>query len=255
MGVHIVTFVNICTVFFISGLTLRTQELWQAFSRTAATDERTQHSTAGSTGARCTVFGMLSIIGITPLLGFAVRLLPLAPPEYVAGLTIFTLVPTTLGVAISLAFIIWQTLSSAREYIVNSSFGAMLLVFVSALLIHVIYLVFNAVAVKLLRVPVPEAISTIIMASQKSAPVAVTAIAYITTDPVAQGLLAVPAVTGQLLQIFIGQPLAHFMEGKAVAWQQAQTKLQLPVVAPGDELVVNAGVQGEAQLKDSSVPQ
>ncbi|WIA38882.1 hypothetical protein OEZ86_002156 [Tetradesmus obliquus] len=286
MGVHIVTFVNICTVFFISGLTLRTQELWQAFSRTAATDERTQHSTAGSTGARCTVFGMLSIIGITPLLGFAVRLLPLAPPEYVAGLTIFTLVPTTLGVCVSLAqsakgnvglaifltvasnvvgvisslcrslaFIIWQTLSSAREYIVNSSFGAMLLVFVSALLIHVIYLVFNAVAVKLLRVPVPEAISTIIMASQKSAPVAVTAIAYITTDPVAQGLLAVPAVTGQLLQIFIGQPLAHFMEGKAVAWQQAQTKLQLPVVAPGDELVVNAGVQGEAQLKDSSVPQ
>lgn len=155
----------------------------------------------------------------------------------------------------SLAFIIWQTLSSAREYIVNSSFGTMLLVFVSALLIHVIYLVFNAVVVKLLRVPVPEAISTIIMASQKSAPVAVTAIAYITTDPVAQGLLAVPAVTGQLLQIFIGQPLAHFMEGKAVAWQQAQTKLQLPVVAPGDELVVDAGVQGEAQLKDSSVPQ
>lgn len=53
MGVHIVTFVNICTVFFISGLTLRTQELRQAFSRTAATGERTQHSTAGSTGARC----------------------------------------------------------------------------------------------------------------------------------------------------------------------------------------------------------
>lgn len=49
------------------------------------------------------MFGMLSIIGITPLLGFAVRLLPLAPPEYVAGLTIFTLVPTTLGVGVSLA--------------------------------------------------------------------------------------------------------------------------------------------------------
>eukprot|EP00882_Tetradesmus_deserticola_P030999 GHRQ01035033.1.p2 GENE.GHRQ01035033.1~~GHRQ01035033.1.p2 ORF type:complete len:248 (-),score=67.41 GHRQ01035033.1:362-1075(-) len=86
----------------------------------------------------------------------------------------------------SLAFIIWQTLSSAREYIVNSTFGTMLLVFVSALLIHIIYLVFNACVVKLLRVPTPEAVSTIIMASQKSAPVAVTAISYITTDPVAQ---------------------------------------------------------------------
>jgi sodium/bile acid cotransporter 7 len=39
MGVHIVTFVNICTVFFISGLTLRTNELKQAFRRTAATGE------------------------------------------------------------------------------------------------------------------------------------------------------------------------------------------------------------------------
>jgi len=46
---------------------------------------------------------MLSIIGITPLLGFAVRLLPLQPAEYVAGLTIFTVVPTTLGVGVSLA--------------------------------------------------------------------------------------------------------------------------------------------------------
>jgi sodium/bile acid cotransporter 7 len=46
---------------------------------------------------------MLSIIAITPLLGFAVRLLPLAPSEYVAGLTIFTVVPTTLGVGVSLA--------------------------------------------------------------------------------------------------------------------------------------------------------
>jgi sodium/bile acid cotransporter 7 len=156
----------------------------------------------------------------------------------------------------SLAFIIWQTLSSAREYIVNSTFGTMLLVFVSALLIHIIYLVFNAVVVKLLRVPVPEAISTIIMASQKSAPVAVTAISYITTDPVAQGLLAVPAVTGQLLQIFIGQPLAHYMEGKSEAWQQQQAKLQLPVVAADDELVVNAaGAQGDVQLRGGSGPQ
>jgi hypothetical protein len=52
-----------------------------------------------------------------------------------------------------------------------------------------------------------------------------------------------------LLQIFIGQPLAQFMETALKAWkqQQQQAKLQLPVVAPEDELVVNAGVQGNAQ--------
>lgn len=49
-----------------------------------------------------TIFGLVAIIGITPLLGFATRLLPLKPAEYVAGLTIFTVVPTTLGVGVSL---------------------------------------------------------------------------------------------------------------------------------------------------------
>eukprot|EP00879_Flechtneria_rotunda_P008696 GHRR01009109.1.p2 GENE.GHRR01009109.1~~GHRR01009109.1.p2 ORF type:complete len:214 (+),score=39.85 GHRR01009109.1:147-788(+) len=88
MGVHVITFINICIVFFISGLTLRTDELKAAFSRTAAVG---------------TIFGLVSIVGITPLLGFAVRLLPLTPAEYVTGLTIFTVVPTTLGVGVSLA--------------------------------------------------------------------------------------------------------------------------------------------------------
>ena len=140
----------------------------------------------------------------------------------------------------SLAFTIWQTLSSARDYIVNSTFGTMLLVFVSALLIHTIYLAFNSVVVTVLRVPMPERVSTIIMASQKSAPVAVTAITYITPDPVAQGLLAMPAVTGQLLQIFIGQPLAHFMADKVDAWRQQQAKL--PTAAASEGVVVDAGV-------------
>jgi sodium/bile acid cotransporter 7 len=148
----------------------------------------------------------------------------------------------------SLAFIIWQTLSSAREYIINSTFGTMLLVFVSALLIHVLYLVFNSVVVKVLRVPTPEAVSTIIMASQKSAPVAVTAISYITPDPVVQGLLAVPAVTGQLLQIFVGQPLAHFMATKVDAWQQQQAKL--PLVDPSHGVVVDAALSGGSVSKD-----
>lgn len=130
----------------------------------------------------------------------------------------------------------------------------MLLVFVSALLIHVLYLVFNSVVVKVLRVPVPEAVSTIIMASQKSAPVAVTAISYITPDPVVQGLLAVPAVTGQLLQIFVGQPLAHFMATKVEDWQQQQAKL--PLVDASQGVVVDAGLAGGSvgKVKDVAAP-
>ena len=45
------------------------------------------------------------------------------------------------------------------------------------------------------------------MAAQKSAPVAVTLISYITTDASVQGLLAIPALIGQLCQIFIGSAL------------------------------------------------
>lgn len=154
----------------------------------------------------------------------------------------------------SLAFIIWQTLSSARDLIVNSTFGTMLLVFIAALLIHVGYLVFNTVVVKVLRVPVPEAVSTIIMASQKSAPVAVTAISYITPNPVTQGLLSVPAITGQLLQIFIGQPLAHFMATKVDAWhEQQKTKDLLPVVAASQDVVVDAGVVVDPSADSNSV--
>ncbi|KAF8055941.1 MST4 [Scenedesmus sp. PABB004] len=357
MGVHVVTFINICIVFFISGLTLNTNELRAAFTRTAALG---------------TVFGLVSIVGITPLLGFAVRRLPLAPAEYVAGLTIFTVVPTTLGVGISLAtsakargaarrrpsprrrrrapprpapcppppyyprspsararaqgnvglaiFLtvasnvigvvlvpLWLkvmlgrgasvlaleldinildmfvklllsnfvptllgkvlrdavppvaawakahrtelglTLSSARDLIVGTSFGTMLLVLLTALLIHIAYLIFNSITVTLMRVPPPEAVSTIIMSSQKSAPVAVTAITYLTPDPVAQGLLAVPAVTGQLLQIFVGQPLAHYMAGRVSRWRAAQAAL--PIAAAPSAPDLRADVADAQQMR------
>lgn len=78
---------------------------------------------------------------------------------------------------------------------------------------HVIYLIFNAVVVRLLQfpsinLPLEDGIAALIMSSQKSAPVAVTVISYLTTDAVQQGLFAIPAVIGQIAQIFIGTVLA-----------------------------------------------
>jgi solute carrier family 10 (sodium/bile acid cotransporter), member 7 len=55
-----------------------------------------------------------------------------------------------------LALIIWQTLSSGRDIIVDAKTGDMLLVVVSTSLVHVFYLVCNTVAVVLLRVPCPR---------------------------------------------------------------------------------------------------
>ncbi|PNG89511.1 hypothetical protein TSOC_015367, partial [Tetrabaena socialis] len=74
---------------------------------------------------------------------------------------------------------------------------------------HLAYLMVNYLVVwHVLRPPLREAIAVLVMASQKSAPVAVTVIAYLETDPAQQGLLSLPAVVGQLFQIFIGAALA-----------------------------------------------
>jgi SBF-like CPA transporter family (DUF4137) len=86
-GVHVVTFINICIVFLISGLTLRTDELKDALTRRTITG---------------TVFAFVSIIGLTPNPRSGVRNLPLHPEGFIVGLTIFCIVPTTLGVGVSL---------------------------------------------------------------------------------------------------------------------------------------------------------
>ncbi|KAI8463222.1 MAG: SBF-like CPA transporter family-domain-containing protein [Monoraphidium minutum] len=322
-GVHVVTFINICIVFFISGLTLRTDELRTALTRRNALG---------------TTWGFLSIVGVTPLLAFGARGLPFSPPEYATGLALFCIVPTTLGVGVSLvtsakgnvalailltvatnvlgviaipgwlqatlrvgqggvedvtisfldifvklllsffvptaigkalrelcpparrfatahktglsvlsntnlALLIWQTLSSAREIIVSTSFGSMLCVIAGTLAVHLIYLVLNTLVVAALRLPMPEATCVVIMASQKarSAPVAVTVITYIAASTQTQGLLAVPCVIGQLVQIFVGQPLAHDLAGRTARWHATQAAA---AAAADDGAAVVAGGGG-----------
>jgi sodium/bile acid cotransporter 7 len=78
----------------------------------------------------------------------------------------------------------------------------------------------NGVAVFLLRFELLDAIALIIMGSQKSAPVAVTVITYITPVVGIQGLLAIPCIIGQLSQIFIGSILAKFFVEKVDVHQQ-----------------------------------
>ena len=49
------------------------------------------------------MFGVVSILGLTPLLGFAIRLIPLQPVEYIIGIVVMAIVPTSMGVGIALA--------------------------------------------------------------------------------------------------------------------------------------------------------
>lgn len=84
-NVHILESINVMVVFFVSGLCLNAGEAKRAL--------------------RCwtgVAWGMASTLGVTPLLGYAARAIPLDPPELSTGLVVLCAVPTTLGIGIAL---------------------------------------------------------------------------------------------------------------------------------------------------------
>jgi sodium/bile acid cotransporter 7 len=114
---------------------------------------------------------------------------------------------------LNLAAIVLQTLSGARDTLLQQAFTSVLLVVVLSSGLHLVLLALNALAVSkyVLRLPFREAVAVMIMSSQKSAPVAVTVISYLTPSLTQQGLMAIPCILGQLAQIFIGSALAKYL--------------------------------------------
>jgi sodium/bile acid cotransporter 7 len=110
-----------------------------------------------------------------------------------------------------LAVIILQNISGARDELLKTAVGVFFIVVALAIGYHALFLVVNWLALSALRVPAPEKAASLILASQKSAPVALTAIEFITNDETVQGLLAVPCIIGQLGQVFMGHPLTVWL--------------------------------------------
>lgn len=284
--IKIIQALNNIMVFLISGLTLKSDDLRALLRQWPAW-----------------LYGVAGILLITPCAGFAMVHLPLTPSEFAAGLAIFCVVPTTLGVGvaltaasrgnqalalfltvvtnllgivtvpytlrlvlantgavtvepqslvvkliitvlvptvvgkllqvcvpgmqgwvsrhktklsmfstINLAMIVWQTLSGAQSILVRLPLVHVVVVIAVSSGLHVVFLAFNALVCKyILRFERREGVAVLIMASQKSAPVAVTVITYMTTDSAQQGLLALPCIIGQLAQIFIGAVLVRLL--------------------------------------------
>ncbi|KAL4439853.1 hypothetical protein ABPG75_002854 [Micractinium tetrahymenae] len=266
--VHVIQEVNIIIVFFISGLVLKTEDIQAALRHKLGV-----------------AYGLLSILFVTPCLGFAFRAIPLVPSEFAAGLTLFAAVPTTLGIGVSLvrtckgneglallltvasnllgiftmpiwlkalfhgssldvhvdipnllaklvitilvpsvigkalrelpplnkrvkkftadwkttlslfsvfnlAMIVWQSLSGARDKLFEQQFVQILYVILLAIGQHLAYLLFNFPILQyVFKMPLVERIATGVMSSQKSAPVAVTVISYLSSNISQQGLL------------------------------------------------------------------
>jgi sodium/bile acid cotransporter 7 len=112
----------------------------------------------------------------------------------------------------NIAMIMWTTLSSVQGTLIRIPFAHVAVVIALGAGLHLVFLAFNAVVTKwVFQFPRREGIAVLIMGSQKSAPVAITVISYMTPDVAQQGLLVLPCIIGQLSQIFIGSLLAKFL--------------------------------------------
>jgi sodium/bile acid cotransporter 7 len=275
-------YVAVSVIFFLSGLMLRTEEMFAALS-----------------AWRGTVWGTVSILFVTPAVGTAIAFQVPIDPAFQLGLALFCCMPTTLSSGLALTIqargnsalallltlvtnligiftvpfvmalllgalgqvelsatdllvklcvsilvplaagkivrgfvaswaganrkklttasnlalitIPWMKFSESSEELAQIALDHLLLLIVSGLAIHILYLLFNAGACSLLRLPEPARRAVVLMASQKTLPVAMTVLAFLpesAVSPQTKGLLAIPCITFHLGQIALDAVIA-----------------------------------------------
>ncbi|GIL81634.1 hypothetical protein Vretifemale_10650 [Volvox reticuliferus] len=149
----------------------------------------------------------------------------------------------------ALAFVVWQTLSAARDLLLAQRPGPVFAMMGLAVAMHLAYLLGNYLVVWfVLRAPLREAIAVVIMSSQKSAPVAVTTITFMTKDAAQQGLLSLPAIVGQLCQIFIGAALAKWLSAVVERNEQKEKAAAAAEAAAAGPGVADAAKDGSVAV-------
>ena len=112
---------------------------------------------------------------------------------------------------LALITIPWMKFSESSEELAQVALDHLLLLIVSGLSIHILYLVLNAGVCSLLRLPEPARRAVVLMASQKTLPVAMTVLAFLPDSAVStqtKGLLAIPCITFHLGQIALDAVIA-----------------------------------------------
>ncbi|KAG5188635.1 cysteine proteinase cathepsin F [Tribonema minus] len=147
----------------------------------------------------------LLITVLAPLLvGQAIRFL--VPPVR----TLVTRHKTALKLisSTSLALIVWQTVSRSAEDILAVSGGSIVAIIAASLIMHVAYLVVSFVTARyLLRLGDAELKAVVIMSSEKTLPVAIAVIAFL-TNVGSEGLLSIPPIVSQQVQLFMDSFIA-----------------------------------------------
>lgn len=274
---RVVQTINVCTIFFISGLTLKTADIMAAVKAYVGF-----------------IYGLIAILIITPCIGFAMNEIPFSTKEFNVGLIVFASVPTTLtsgvtlvgqargntalalmmtvtsnmlgivttpyavslllsaGVEVkldsiqllvklvltilvpmmvgktlrelsshlqtfatshkvmlglinngSLICVVWQTLSRSQSKLIKQDPIDILQVIAAGIGMHLVYLIWNFGAVTLLRIDQKERKAVLILASQKTLPVSVTVISFLSEKVGDLGLVTIPCIVGHISQLFI----------------------------------------------------
>ena len=100
----------------------------------------------------------------------------------------------------------WMKFSESSERLVQVETTSLLVLVASGVVIHAIYLAFNACACAVLHLESAARKAVILMSSQKTLPVAMTVLAFLpdtTVSPELKGLIAIPCITFHLGQIFV----------------------------------------------------
>ena len=122
----------------------------------------------------------------------------------------------------NLVCIVWLTLSAASGVLLHQRAGDVFAVLAAAAGMHLaLLLAMHVLCARVLRLPPRERVAVVIMSAQKSAPVAVAVITYITSSAEQQGLLAIPALLGQVTQILLGSALARTLARQVRSYEAA----------------------------------
>ena len=110
---------------------------------------------------------------------------------------------TTLS-NLALISIPWMKFSESSERMTQIAIVSLLILFVAGLAIHVVYLLINAAASRLLCLAPAARKAVVLMASQKTLPVAMTVLALVPEEALAgyaKGLIVIPCITFHFGQI------------------------------------------------------
>lgn len=114
----------------------------------------------------------------------------------------------TLISNLALICIPWMKFSQSSEKLGQILSSSLALVVGCGILIHLLYLGINDAASRLLRLPLAARKAVVLLASQKTLPVAMTVLAFLPVPAETKGLIAIPCITSHLSQIFLDAFLA-----------------------------------------------